>query len=54
MVGVVNHKSGTLRVSLCSLAISTERGHLEGTVPGGPDLIVFVVPSNIVFVVSSF
>lgn len=38
MVGMVNYKSSSLRVSLCSLAISTERGHLEGTVPGGSDL----------------
>lgn len=52
MVGVVNHKSRALRVSLCSLAISTEMDHLEGTVPDGSDLIL--LPSNMVYVVLSF
>lgn len=44
MVGMVNHKSCALRVSLCSLAISTEMDHPEDTVPHGSDLIL--LPSN--------
>jgi hypothetical protein len=49
VVGMVNHKSRVLRVSLCSLAISTEMDHLEDAVPHGSDLIL--LPSNIAFVV---
>lgn len=45
VVGMENYKSCALRVSLCSLAISTEMDHLEGTVPQGSDLIL--LPSNI-------
>lgn len=52
VVGMVNHKPSMVRVRLCNLSVSAERDHLEGTVPGGSDLIP--LPSNIVFVVSSF
>lgn len=51
VVGMVNHKSHALRVSLCSLAISTEMDHLEDTVSHRSDCIL--LPSNIAFVVFS-